>query len=110
MSSKKESKALAEFTIMPLGVEGTSIGKYVAEAIAAINKIDGLICEVTAMGTILEAESFEIILSAVRVAHEALRDRGGQLVESTLRIDDRREKSWTMKQKVEAVKKFTLMN
>jgi len=58
------------------------------------------------MGTILEADSLEPILEAVKVAHESLRVKGIQRIESTLMIDDRRDKPRTMKNKVDSVKKY----
>lgn len=106
MSLKQKTKVLAEFSVFPLGEQGTSIGKFVAEAIVKINKIDGLKCEVTAMGSILEADNLDKIFEAVKIAHESLIAMGIKRVESTLRIDDRRDKSRTMKDKVEAVNKY----
>ncbi len=106
MSPVKGSKILAEFSISPLGQKGTSISRYVAAAIMAIKGVEGLRYEVTPMGTILEADNLETILEAVKVAHEALIVKGILRVESTLRIDDRRDKPRTMKDKVNAVKKY----
>jgi uncharacterized protein (TIGR00106 family) len=106
MNSMKKSKVLAEFSVFPIGQKGTSVGKYVAAAIAAINQVKGLKYEVTAMGTVLEADNIETIFEAVKAAHEALIDEGVQRVESTLRIDDRRDKSRTMKDKVDVVKRY----
>ena len=106
MSSVKSSKVMAEFSILPMGQEGTSISQYVASALMAINGLDGLSYEVTPMGTILEADNLETILGAVKVAHEALVAKGILRVESTLRIDDRRDKPRTMKDKLVSVKKY----
>jgi len=58
------------------------------------------------MGTAMEADSPETILQAVKVAHESLIANGILRVESTLRIDDRRDKPRTMKDKVDSVKKY----
>jgi uncharacterized protein (TIGR00106 family) len=106
MDKGESCKVIAYFTIIPLGQESTSLGSYVATAIAAMNEIDGLACEVTPMGTLLEADSLEPILDAVKAAHEALADKDITRIESTLMIDDRRDKPRTMKDKVDSVKKY----
>ena len=103
MSSVKTNKVIAYFTIFPVGQKSTSIGSYVATAITAMNGIEDLKCEVTPMGTVIEADSLETIFEAVKAAHEALVSNGIQRVESTLLIDDRRDKPRTMKDKVYSV-------
>ncbi len=106
MSSVKSCKVIAFFTIAPVGIKSTSMGSYVAAAIAAMNEVKGLNCEITPMGTALEADNLEPIFEAVKVAHEAIVAKGIDRVESTLIIDDRRDKPRTMKDKVNTVKKY----
>jgi uncharacterized protein (TIGR00106 family) len=106
MSSAKTCKVIAYFNIAPVGIESTSMGSYVATAIAALNEVDGLKCEITPMGTVMEADNLEPIFEAVKAAHEALTVKGIQRIESTLIIDDRRDKPRTMKDKVDTVKKY----
>jgi uncharacterized protein (TIGR00106 family) len=106
MSSVKTCKVIAYFSIVPLGHESTSVGEYVAAAIAAMEKVKCLRCEITPMGTIMEADNLEPIFEAVKAAHEALTAKGILRIESTLIIDDRRDKPRTMKDKVDAVKKY----
>jgi uncharacterized protein (TIGR00106 family) len=105
MSSEKTNKVVAYFTVVPLGQKSTSIGEHVATAITTMNKIEGLKCELTPMGTVIEADSLDTIFEAVKAAHEALVEKGIQRVESTLLIDDRRDKPRTMNDKVHSVKK-----
>ncbi|MCP8304664.1 MAG: MTH1187 family thiamine-binding protein [archaeon] len=97
---------IADFSIIPLGLGTTSIGKLIAEAVNAIKKVEGIRYEVTPMGTVLEAERLEAILEAVKVAHEALFKMGVKRVESNLRIDDRRDKPRTMEEKVRGIKEY----
>lgn len=106
MSSAKSCKVIAYFSIAPVGHKSTSMGSYVAAAIVAMNAVKGLNCELTPMGTVMEADSLEPIFEAVKVAHEALMLKGILRVESTLIIDDRRDKPRTMKDKVNSVKKY----
>jgi len=105
MSSAKSCKIIAYFTIAPVGTESTSIGSCVAAAIKAIDNVNGLSYEITPMGTIIEADTLEPILEAVKTAHEALTAKGVLRIESTLIIDDRKDKLRTMKDKVNSVKK-----
>ena len=105
MSSAKSCKVIAYFTIAPVGTKSTSIGSYVAAAITAVNKVKDLSYEITPMGTIIEADNLEPILTAVKAAHEALTAKGILRIESTLIIDDRKDKPRTMKDKVDSVKK-----
>lgn len=102
----KTNLVMAEFSITPLGNGETSVGRYVAAAVKTFKNIKGLEYEVTAMGTVLAAKDLEIILSAVKQAHEAVVARGAKRVESTLRIDDRRDKPRVMSDKVKAVKEY----
>jgi uncharacterized protein (TIGR00106 family) len=101
----KSCKVIAYFIIAPVGIKSTSMGSYVAAAVAAINEIKSLKCEITPMGTVMEADNLEPIFEAVKAAHEALTDKGILRIESTLIIDDRIDKPRTMKDKVESVKK-----
>jgi len=105
MISVKSCKVIAYFIIAPVGIKSTSMGSYVAAAVAAINKVKGLKCEITPMGTVMEADSLDPIFEAVKAAHEALTVKGILRVESTLIIDDRRDKPRIMKDKVNSVKK-----
>ena len=102
---KESYSVLAEFSVVPLGLGETSISRYVALAIKSIGKVEGLAIEVTPMGTILAAENLDPILEAVKNAHESLVAKGVLRVLSSLKIDDRRDKKRTMKEKVKAVEK-----
>jgi uncharacterized protein (TIGR00106 family) len=106
MSSAKTCKVIAYFYIAPVGIKSTSMGSYVAAAIAAINELKGLQCEITPMGTVMEADNLDPIFEAVKAAHEALTVKGIQRIESTLIIDDRRDKLRTMKDKVDSIKNY----
>ncbi len=106
MSSGESCKVIAYFIIAPVGIKSTSMGSYVAAAIAAMNEVKGLKCEITPMGTVMEADNLEPIFEAAKAAHEAIVAKGILRVESTLIIDDRRDKPRTMKDKVNAVKNY----
>ncbi|MDG6996960.1 MAG: MTH1187 family thiamine-binding protein [Nitrososphaerota archaeon] len=86
----------AELSINPIGSGTTSIGKQIDEALKAIKGIQGLKYEANSMGTLLESEKLETILEAAKVAHEAVLRLGEKRVETTLKIDDRRDKARTL--------------
>jgi len=102
----KNHAVIAEFSIIPIGQAGSSIGRYVAEAVNALKNVEGLDFEVTPMGTILAAKDLDTVFEAVRRAHEAVIAAGAKRVSSTLRIDDRRDKLRTMDDKVQSVKEY----
>ena len=102
--STKGHKVIAEFSIIPIGTEKTSVSPYVSDAIKAFEEVENLDFRVTPMGSILEAESLKTIFQAVESAHKTIIDKGVKRVVSTLRIDDRRDKPRTMQDKVEALK------
>lgn len=100
---EKTNQVIADFSIVPLGEGKTSVGRYIAAAVKAFKGIKGLDYEVTAMGTVLSAKDLDTIFAAVKQAHEAVMAKGVKRVESTLRIDDRRDKPRTMDDKVNAI-------
>jgi uncharacterized protein (TIGR00106 family) len=102
----KNHSVIAEFSIIPIGQAGSSVGSYVAVAVNALKNVNGLDFEVTPMGTILAAKDLDTIFEAVRQAHEAIIATGVKRVSSTLRIDDRRDKQRTMDDKVKAIKEY----
>ncbi len=102
----KNHQVIAEFSIIPVGQAGSSVGCYVAAAVNALKNVEGLDFEVTPMGTILAAKDLDTIFEAVRQAHEAVVAAGAKRVSSTLRIDDRRDKQRTMNDKVKSVQQY----
>jgi len=100
---KRRIVSIAEFSIHPIGT-GTSVGKYVRQALQAISKIEGPDYQVTPMATILEAKDVPTILKAVEASHSALRSMGAKRISSILRIDERLDKPRMMKDKIASVR------
>jgi uncharacterized protein (TIGR00106 family) len=100
---KRRIVSIAEFSIHPIG-RGTSVGRYVKQAIEAVSRIDGLEYQVTPMATILEAQDVHTILKAVEAAHSALRSMGAKRISSILRIDERLDKPRMMNDKIHSVR------
>lgn len=101
--AKRRIVVVAEFSIHPIG-SGTSVGRYVKEAVKALSKIPGLTFEVTPMSSVLEAENIDTILEAVQVSHRALRSMGAKRISSSLRIDERLDKPRVMSDKTRGLK------
>ncbi len=94
--------AIAEITIVPLGVEGASMSGYVAGAVKVLEE-SGLNFELTAMGTIVSGDLDEI-WSVLRRMHESCFSAGAPRVLTQVRIDDRRDRVGTPEQKVRSVR------
>ncbi len=96
--------AIAEVSIIPLGTKTPSVSKYVARASRALREEKNIKYELTSMGTIIEGDLGDI-LRAVRNMHEATFDKDIMRVVTTVKIDDRRDKTLSMKGKIESVLK-----
>lgn len=95
--------AIVDLTIVPLGTAGTSLSPYVAACQKELERHgEGLIFQLTPMGTIIEGD-LDKILEVVRKLHEVPFREGAHRVSTTIRIDDRRDKKGTMAQKVASV-------
>jgi len=96
--------AMIEVSIIPLGTESPSLSQYIAQAVKALEKEKDIKYELTAMGTIIEGD-LERLLTLVRKMHQAVLDSGVMRVATTIKIDDRRDKTASMSAKVESVKR-----
>ncbi|MEN3006088.1 MAG: MTH1187 family thiamine-binding protein [Candidatus Methanosuratincola petrocarbonis] len=99
-----ERTLVVEFSIVPVGTQGTSLSEYVARACEAV-KNSGVNYQLTPMCTIFEARSLDQAFEVIRSAHEALLEAGAERVLTSIRIDDRADKKRTMEDKVRAVEK-----
>lgn len=93
----------ADFCILPMGIEGSEIGKYVSRAVKVIEE-SGLNYELTAMGTQIEANNLKELYETIATAQEAIFKMGPGRVYSVLKIDDRRDKeNRTLSEKIKTV-------
>lgn len=95
--------AIAEISIVPLGIQNVSVSKFVAAAIEELQK-SGLQYQLTPMGTIIEG-SLEEVLDVIRRMHETPFRSGVKRVYTTIKIDDRRDRKAAMNEKVASVLK-----
>ena len=93
----------AELTIIPIGTSDTSLSRYIAAALSALDKT-GVKYEITGMGTVMESDNPDKLFDAIRMAHEAVFAEGANRVSTSFKIDDRRDKEESLKDKVMSVK------
>ncbi len=98
-----KTKVIAEISTYPVGEKGTSLSKFVKEAVKEIDKYPNIRVIHHPMGTVLEADSIDIILDVTKIAHEAIVNAGASRVITQLKIDDRRDKPRKMEDKLKAI-------
>lgn len=94
--------AIAEVTVIPIGTATTSLSTYVAEMQRVLKQQDGISYELTSMSTIIEGE-LNMIWRAIEALHEAPFLSGAQRVSTSVKIDDRRDRVSSSKQKIQSV-------
>lgn len=95
--------AIVEFTTVPMGTAGTSLSKYVANCHKVVEAQDKVKYMLTPMSTVLEGD-LDDILQLIRKVHEVPFGEGAMRVSTSIKIDDRRDKTASMLQKLESVK------
>ena len=94
---------IAAVSIAPVG-EGTSVGRYVAEALRVVRAQDRVRWELGPMFTTLEGDTTEIFALVQRM-QEAVFAAGAQRVGTVLKIDERRDREVKMGDKVRSVER-----
>lgn len=100
-----EEHVVAEISVVPLGTGGTSLSHYVAGCVEILECRKDLSYQLTPMGTVLEGP-LDKVLEVVRQLHEVPFGKGASRVLTSLKIDDRRDKTSTMAGKVGSVLKL----
>jgi len=95
---------IAEVSIVPLGTKTPSLSKHLARAFRVLREEKNIKYELTSMGTIMEGDLGEI-LRVVRNMHESIFDGKVMRVATTIKIDDRRDKTLSMRGKIESLLK-----
>ncbi|OGP87561.1 MAG: hypothetical protein A2156_15150 [Deltaproteobacteria bacterium RBG_16_48_10] len=93
--------AILEISVVPIGIEGSSLSSYVADCLRILKK-ENIRYELTAMGTNLEGNLKDLMRIALKM-HEVPFKKGVPRVLTTLKIDDRRDKQGTLTGKKKAV-------
>ena len=93
--------AIAAVSISPVG-EGTGVSRFVAAALRVVRNQDRIRYRLDPMFTTLEGDPAEI-LALVHRMQEAVFELGARRVSTVIKIDDRRDRSAPMEEKVRAV-------
>ena len=96
--------AIAAVSISPVG-EGTSVSRFVAEALRVAREQRRVRVRLDPMFTTLEGELSDIF-DLVQRMEEAVFAAGAQRVGTVLKIDDRRDRAVAMEEKVESVERL----
>ena len=95
----------ADLCIIPMGIEESGVGEYVAKAAQIIDE-SGLNYQITAMGTQIETEDLKKLYEVCREVQESIFEMEVPRVYTVLKIDDRRDKeNRTLEEKVKSVEK-----
>lgn len=93
--------AILEISIVPIGIEGSSLSPYVADCLRVL-KEEKVLYELSAMGTNMEGNIKDLMRIAMKM-HDVPFKKGAPRVLTTIRIDDRRDKKGTLSGKKRAV-------
>jgi len=93
--------AIAEFTIIPIGV-GVSLSKYVAACEGVLEK-SGLLYELHANGTNLEGE-WDEVMQAIKSCHEKLHEMGAPRISTIIKMGTRTDREQKMAEKTASVR------
>ena len=96
--------AMIEVSIVPVGTPTPSVSQYVAGAVQILQNEPDIRYELTAMGTIIEGDLERLLTLAGRM-HQSAFEAGVMRVVTTVKIDERRDKTLSMSGKVESVKR-----
>jgi len=96
--------AILEISVMPLGTGTPSVSKFVAGAMKVLQGEKNVKYEMTSMGTNIEGEPDQLFDLARRM-HLSAFAAGAQRVVTTMKIDDRRDRTTTIQGKVASVKR-----
>lgn len=94
--------AIMEISIVPVGTGTASVSNYIAAAVKVLES-RGVKYQLTAMGTIVEGETGELLRLAQEM-QEAVFRMGVSRIVTKINLDERRDKKMTMETKVESVR------
>lgn len=96
--------AIAEVSVVPVGTASSSLSKHIARAVRVLQVEQGVKYEITPMGTIIEGD-LDRLFALARRMHEETFGEGVVRVLTTIKIDDRRDKRVTFRDKVDSLKR-----
>ncbi len=94
-------KVSIDLCVVPLGV-GVSLSPYIAECQKIIDN-SGLDYELGPSGTVIEGE-WEEVFACVKSCHEAVHQLGSPRIYTTIKVNTRKDKEQTFRDKINSVK------
>ncbi|MCK8827208.1 MTH1187 family thiamine-binding protein [Natroniella acetigena] len=94
--------AIVEVTVVPLGTAEPGLSKYVAGCQEILEQEEKIEYQLTPMGTIIEGD-LELIFALIKKMHHHPFEQGALRVTTSIKIDERRDKKASMKQKLGSV-------
>ena len=95
---------IIEISIVPVGTDNTSVSNYVTKSISILEKEKDIKYQLTAMGTIIEGNSIEQLLEIAGKMHSSVFNDIVKRVVTTIKIDERKDKESTIKNKINSIK------
>lgn len=94
--------ALMEISVCPLGTGSPGLGSYIAEMQRLLSALE-LPHELTDMGTTVQGD-MDQLLAVIKTLHESPFSMGVQRVYTVIKIDDRRDRTARLGDKIRSVK------
>jgi uncharacterized protein (TIGR00106 family) len=95
--------AIVAVSISPVG-EGPSVGRWVGEALRVLEAQDEVRFELGPMFTTLEGD-LGAIFALIQRMQEAVFAKGARRVSTVIKVDERRDRSASMREKVESARR-----
>lgn len=95
--------AIVAVSIAPVG-EGPSVGAYVGEALRVVEAQDRVRFELGPMFTTLEGD-LGAIFELIQRMQEAVFARGARRISTVIKVDERRDRPASMREKVESARR-----
>jgi uncharacterized protein (TIGR00106 family) len=92
---------IAQLSIYPIG-EGTSLSRFVKKGVSVIEK-SGYTYEVGGMATTVETSGLDELFELIKQVHAAHVEEGARRIIIDLKVDDRRDKTASIKSKRDSV-------
>lgn len=97
--------AIVDVTVIPIGTDSPSVSTYVADIQRVLKKFEAkgqIRFQLTPMNTIIEGE-LPVLFEVIQAMHEVPFQKGLMRVATNIRIDDRRDITRSMEEKVRSV-------
>lgn len=92
-----------EISIVPVGTNDASVSRYVADTLEVIKKEKGIKYELNSMGTVIESNSLDMLFKVAKKMHKAVLRGNITRVVTSIKVDDRNDKTLSIHGKIKSV-------